>query len=500
MAREPVDPLDHSGLHSVGDEESDRQNELGRALLNALFVLLRMASMHDLHNDALLRPMQNLHEVLSELQSASGDETILRLADGNFFVNKRLVRLDYGTFQNARYLERIFDFLNINEATFRSTLTPVAMREFAAAVLAIVRAGHGYIEDKEFDDIRLRKMKIGEIGELRQDRDVRNRVLSVYASGLLTLRQFLADIRQGRSLRHIALKRICLEIIDVEPRHHALLLALLHVEAYKGTLFCHMMNTAILSMVFGQRLGLSRRQLVDLGLAAFHHDLGWALLSDARLSEQVDSYGLRMQAINQVRDGQHEDMHRLRTEVARALSRFGGFNEMVIHRLIVAFECQVPGDAPSEGLYFGDAGANFMTQVVRIASAFDEWTTAEGRRPASTPDRALRRIMEEGQQIFSPRLSRLFAQCIGRYPIGTVVELDSAEIALVVDLPSDPVQDHRPQVKILIDRAGHSLADGPVVDLNQRHPGGDRFVRTVERSLDARAFGVNITRFFFGAG
>lgn len=482
------------------DEEAERLNDLARGLVNSLFVLLRMAGMHDLNNDALLRPMDTLSEVVGALHQVHGEDIVLRLADGNFFVNKRMVRLDYGTFQNVRYLERIFDFLNINEVTFKDGFDRQTMRQFAAAALAIIRVGHGYIEDQQLGDIRLRKMKVGEIDELRRDNDPRNRILGTYASGLLTMRQFIADLRHGRSPRHTLLKRLCLELIDLDPRYHSLLLALVHLEAYKGSLFCHIMNTALLSLVFGQRLGLGRRQLVDLGLAAFHHDLGWALLVDDRLAEADDGFGLMMSTINAVRDGDHDDLHRLRTQVARSLSRFGGFNEMVINRLIVAFECQVPGGHASRDLYFSDVDAAFMTEVVRIASAYDELTTITHDRPALLPDQAMRHIQDPTRDEFDPKLARLFAQSIGMYPVGTVVELDTSEVGLVINLPSNPINDHRPQVKILVDRNGRPLADGPVVDLDARFQGGERYMRTVERTLDGKAFGVSITRFFFGIG
>ena len=61
---------------------------------------------------------------------------------------------------------------------------------------------------------------------------------------------------------------------------------------------------------------------------------------------------------------------------SRALVRLGGFNELVINRLIVAYECQIPDDAVAEGLYYGEIGASFMTHVVRMASTYDELTTS----------------------------------------------------------------------------------------------------------------------------
>ncbi len=486
-------------LGGLSDREAaNAVNELGQQLLTALFATLRTASMHSLKNQAMDRPFEHLTAINHALREMLGEETVLRLSDGNFFVNKRLVRLDYATFENTRYLARIFEFLNINELTFQEDLERDTLVAFMQAALSIIRAGHGYIEDHPLGTIRVRKMQVGEIDELRRDDNPRNRILATYAQGLLMLRQFVLDLQHGRTPRHTRVKRLCLDLIDIPSQHHNMLLALVHLEAYKGTLFSHMMNTAVLAIVFGHRLGLPRRQLVDLGLAAFHHDLGWALLANEP-ADQVDDFGLKMSTINGIREAARDNLDVLRTQVAQSLVRLGGFNEMVINRLIVAFECQVPEDQPADNLYYTEIGPSFMSTVVRIASAYDELTSAQGEgAPALLPDQAMRHILDNQGGSYDSFLATLFAHCLGAYPVGTLVELDTTEIGLVVNLPTNPVNYHRPQIKVVIDRNGHPLVDGPVVDLDSTFHGGDRYMRTIERTLDSRAYGVSITRFFFG--
>ncbi|MCA9543462.1 MAG: hypothetical protein KC613_03700, partial [Myxococcales bacterium] len=420
-------------LDALQDEQGHVLNELGQQLLTALFATLRTASMHSLKNQAMDRPFEQLTAITEALSERLGEAVVLRLSDGNFFVNKRLVKLDFATFENTKYLVKIFEFLNINELTFQETLERQTLEAFVSAALNIIKAGHGYIEDKPLGTIRVRKMKVGEIDELRRDKDPRNRILATYAQGLLMLRQFVIDLHHGRTPRHARVKRLCLDLIDIPADHHNILLALVHLEAYKGTLFSHMMNTAVLSIVFGHRLGLTRRQLVDLGLAAFHHDLGWALLADDRL-EDTDGFGLKMSTINAIRASARQDLERVRTQVAQSLVHLGGFNEMVINRLIVAFECQVPEDQPAENLYYTDIGPSFMSNVVRVASAYDELTSPQGTvGPAMLPDQAMRHILDDAGKTYDRFLATLFAHCLGAYPVGTLVELDTTEIGLVVN-------------------------------------------------------------------
>jgi hypothetical protein len=192
-------------------------------------------------------------------------------------------------------------------------------------------------------------------------------------------------------------------------------------------------------------------------------------------------------------------MEDMRTKVAQALVRMGGFNESVINRMIVAFECQIPEDAAAVGLYYHNNPASFMTHVVRMASFYDELTTGRPHRPALPPDQVMRRILDDGGRTFDPFLGKLFGNCIGAYPVGTVVELDTAEIGLVVNLPTNPVNFHRPQVKVLVDNAGRPVGDrGAIVDLNETFRGGSKYLRTIERTQPPSLFSLSVTRFFFG--
>lgn len=485
-------------LQELDGDREGQFNAMGRNLVNGLFVLLRSAGMHDLNNDALIRPTQGMIDAVGAFMKAFHEEASIQLVDGTFFVNKRLLRLDFSTFQNARYLRRIFEFLGVNELTFTQAVDKSTLHSFLLAFLKVVRERQGAINDYPLGSIRLRKVEVvsEDVGETVEEPRVQ--VLNIYASGLLMLRSFVNDLRRGKSPRHSRVKRLCLDLIDVEPRYHNLLLALLHLENYKGNLFCHMLNTAVLAIVFGQRLGLTRNQLVDLGMAAFHHDLGWALVGTLDQQGAGDP-ALDLDGVQYSPQCTAQEMDDLRTKVAQALVRMGGFNESVINRMIVAFECQIPEDAAAVGLYYNNNPASFMTHVVRMASFYDELTTGRPHRPALPPDQVMRRILDDGGRTFDPFLGKLFGNCIGAYPVGTVVELDTAELGLVVNLPTNPVNFHRPQVKLLVDNAGRPLGDrGAIVDLNETFRGGSKYLRTIERTQPPAHFSLSVTRFFFG--
>jgi hypothetical protein len=112
-------------------------------------------------------------------------------------------------------------------------------------------------------------------------------------------------------------------------------------------------------------------------------------------------------------------MDDLRTKVAQALVRMGGFNESVINRMIVAYECQIPEDAAAVGLYYQDNPRELHDarrahgELLRRAD-----DRRERSAPALPPDQVMRRILDDGGRTFDPFLGKLFGNCIGAYPGG----------------------------------------------------------------------------------
>ena len=483
-------------LHQLNEGFDQEAIDLSRRLVNHLFVLFRSATTHDLANDALDRPLEQMIDVVNLQFERGADQLEISLMDGNFFVNGRLLQLDYSTFQNTRYLRRIFEFLKIDVLNISQPPRLEQLRALLEAFLKVIKDPTTRFEEFDLFPILVGTRKSTGYEELFGIHDPRHHVLGVYASGLLMLRQFVNDLRKGQAPRYPKIKRLCLQLIDLEPRYHSLLIALIHLEAYKGNLFCRMLNTAVMSIAFGHRIGLNREQLLDLGMTAFYHDLGWALVGTLN-DEDGSDIALTIEGINRARNKSESSMEHLRVKVARALVRIGGFNELVINRLIVAYETQIPQNRPPEGLYYGEIGASYMTHVIRMASRYDELTSQSEGQPPYHPDEAMRVILDNEGDTYEPFLAHLFANSIGAFPVGSFVELDTGEVGLVVNLPVEAVHFNRPQVKLLMDRSGAAVSDGPVLDLSEKDRGG-RFIRSIERTYDGRAFGISITNFFFG--
>lgn len=95
---------------------------------------------------------------------------------------------------------------------------------------------------------------------------------------------------------------------------------------------------------------------------------------------------------------------------------------------------------------------------------------------------------------FDPVLLRLFVNCVGILPIGSLVLLDTNELA-VVKRPAQATENaERPWVKLITDSRGNPL-DGPEVDLAETDFGG-RYARSVVRVVENTEYRFDTSRYF----
>ena len=123
-----------------------------------------------------------------------------------------------------------------------------------------------------------------------------------------------------------------------------------------------------------------------------------------------------------------------------------------------------------------------FTRIVTVADYFDAMTAYRTyQKQPITPDKALRFILEKSGEIFDPFISKVFIQAMGLYPIGTIVELDGGEIAVVVRQNADPHYLHRPVVEV-VDANADPAAEREIVDLTERASGEYHFKRSIVRT------------------
>jgi hypothetical protein len=97
---------------------------------------------------------------------------------------------------------------------------------------------------------------------------------------------------------------------------------------------------------------------------------------------------------------------------------------------------------------------------------------------------------------FDPILMKLFMTCVGIIPIGSLVMLDTNELAVVLKPAVDPTDAEHPYVKIITDENGTAIENGRELDLHEKDEVGEyrfnivRLIDNIEHKIDTSRYFV----------
>lgn len=303
----------------------------------------------------------------------------------------------------------------------------------------------------------------------------------LYADAQQTVDRIFADLEQGIPPPPAATKAVVSKVVNHILQDRAALLtqlALQKIKQFDRSLAAHALDTCVLSLIVAVESGLEPDRLPHLGAGALLHDAGYVRLprnlvrrrwdcSDAEraLLEQHPQLGLALLA----------DLPDLHDDVTR----------------IVA-EHHERGDG--SGFPSGtrlDAIAP-LAKIVGIIDVYDGMVSRRNGRPAMLPHEAIRQLFlagEHGQ--FEKSLVESVIRSIGVYPVGSLVQLNTGEQAVVVGV--NPAQRLKPLVKITGGPQGESYTDPISLDLAAQTQ--DRGVRSILRVLDPAQERVNVAMY-----
>jgi putative nucleotidyltransferase with HDIG domain len=216
------------------------------------------------------------------------------------------------------------------------------------------------------------------------------------------------------------------------------LLALTTLKEYDNYTFTHMVNVSLLTMGQARALGIDGALLREFGLAALMHDIGKVRtpLEILNKPEQLTADELEIMKRHTI-DG---------AEMLRATP------DIPTLAPVVAFEHHLRLDGTGYPIGVTRGSLNLGTMLCSIADVYDAMRSQRRYQQAFPTDRILAVLQRNDGQQFDQHLVRRFVQLIGIYPPGTVVRLDTGELAVVLEAYApDP---HRPHVRIIRDRDG----------------------------------------------
>jgi HD-GYP domain-containing protein (c-di-GMP phosphodiesterase class II) len=296
----------------------------------------------------------------------------------------------------------------------------------------------------------------------------------IHKEALVTAQSVFDGVGRGSSLNSPAAKKTVTALLGSVTRSPEANLLLTQMRRFENDLFTHAINVCVLSMVVASLEGFIE-EISELGLGALLHDVGQVRLP-RNLIRKHDPFTDQERRLLE----QHPVLGGAILEQAENIS-------LVAQQIVVEHHERLNGTGyPAKA-----AGASIspLSQIVAITDAYDAMIT--GRNGVlQKPIDVLRELyLDANAGAFDRDLVEKVIRSLGVYPVGSLVELNTGERAIV--LAANRSNTLKPTIRLVLTRDRLPLPQGPVISLSEESAAKGRHIL---RTLDPGKEHIDIMR------
>ena len=303
----------------------------------------------------------------------------------------------------------------------------------------------------------------------------------IYGESKKAMNALFDRLRRGGSLDVSLIGEVADSMIDSILRNREAMGWLAQMKSKDDYLYGHSLATSVWALAFGRHLGLDRTTLRSVAVGAMLLDIGKTKIPTALLhkSQPLDS----------------ADLSTLHGHVELGLEVVEGDvrADECVKTMIRTHHERLDGSGYPAGLA-GDA-IPFAGRIAGIVDCYDAMTSERIYARGKSTYEAVQELKKLGNKWFQPELVELFIQAVGVFPTGSLVELSSGEVGVVI--AQNRFRRLRPEVMVILDPQKQVRADFAVVDL-QTYDSNESDGRGlwITRGLDPGAYNIDPAEYF----
>lgn len=297
------------------------------------------------------------------------------------------------------------------------------------------------------------------------------RSINAYRNLKTTFLEALEHVRQEDAIEIGPIKPVvdqCVESIIANPSALFWLTRIKNSDQYTAE---HSLRVCILAVSLGRHLGYSRKRLELLGLSALLHDVGKMKVPDAILNKP-----------GKLTEEEMEVMRKHAEYGADMIARKRGLPEII--SLVARHHHEtISGEGYPAGLHGNQIPS--LARLVSIVDAYDAMTSRRCYKPSMPSMEALSILYNGRGHHFDAPMVEAFIRIVGLYPPGSLVEMKTGEVAIVVHTNLSRL---RPTVMLQLN-AEKKPVPRQELDLSEE----ENHHYTIVRSLPNDAYGLNVS-------
>jgi HD-GYP domain-containing protein (c-di-GMP phosphodiesterase class II) len=285
-------------------------------------------------------------------------------------------------------------------------------------------------------------------------------------------------VSEGEKLNVIKLRKSVEPIVDSISRNPDACLWVNRLKQHDQYTYQHALSASMWSVSLGRQVGLPRQDLRSLAMGCLLMDVG-------KLRVDPDL----LQANRELTEDETEEVAAHIGHGLKILEECGILNQDVIDMVAYHHE-RFDGSGYPNGLAADDIPP--FARIAAIVDTYDALTSNRQHAKAIAPSDAIKLLYNAREEDFQSELVESFIQAIGIYPAGTLVELSSGEVGVVV--AEYRTRRLRPKVLLILDSHKNKMPETKVIDLQEEGADAGTPSLSIRKSLEPQAYGIDLSQ------
>ena len=303
----------------------------------------------------------------------------------------------------------------------------------------------------------------------------------VQKHAITAVKEVMAGLKSSGNLDLERVETTVTPMVDSVLRNPAALACLMRLHMKDNYLYHHSLASSVWATILGRQIGLSREDLVVVGLGAMLLDVGKTLIPDEILSkpDKLNADELKVM--------------RKHVELGLGILQKSGKVDPRVLDMVAHHHERYNGT----GYPAGHSGNDIPVfgRIAGIVDAYDAMITPRPYAKLMSSYDALRKLRVLADVEFQAEIVEQFTRAIGVFPTGTLVELSTGEVAIVTR--QNRIRRLRPEVMVIMGADKELLDDFRIVDLNEETvaAAGEQSL-WIEHGLPPGSHGIDPTEFY----
>ncbi|QDE38779.1 HD-GYP domain-containing protein [Luteibacter pinisoli] len=289
--------------------------------------------------------------------------------------------------------------------------------------------------------------------------------------------QMVADIEAGKTIDPQALEAAVRPMVASVLRSGDAFFWIESLRRHDSYSFRHAVGCSTLAASFGRHMGFNGEAIVSLAAGGLLMDVGKAQLPKEMLERQ-----------GPLNDAEW-DLARHHVEEGGAILDTAGVTDQEVRDMVLTHHERYDGTGYPSGL--AGTAIPLAGRMAAIIDTYHAMCTPRPYRPAVSQHLALRQLYQGRDREFQGELVEQFQACLGVYPTGTLVELNTGEVAVV--MVQNQSRRLQPRVAIMTNAEKSHLDDFRIIDLMRQAEGVHR---EIQRTLPAGSYDIDPSEYF----